>query len=70
MITAAATVGEAASTPLLDELEELLGAFASLAKPAQDAVTVVVASLIRDTGATAAERSLATALFVLARASL
>jgi hypothetical protein len=69
VITAAATVGEAASTPLFDELEEILGAFASLAKPAQDAVTVVVASLIGDTGATAAERSLATALYVLAKAS-
>jgi hypothetical protein len=69
VITAAATVGEAASTPLLDELEEILGAFASLAKPAQDAITVVVASLIGDTESTAAERNLATALFVLAKAS-
>ncbi len=69
MITAAATVEEAASTPLIDELEEILGAFASLAKPAQDAITVVVASLIGDAGATAAERNLATALFVLAKAS-
>jgi hypothetical protein len=69
VITAAATVDEGVSTPLFDELEEILGAFASLAKPVQDAITVVVASLIGDTGATAAERHLATALFVLAKAS-
>ena len=68
MISAAATV-EALRTPLFDELEEILGAFASLAKPVQDAITVVVASLIGDTEATVAERQLATALFVLAKAS-
>jgi hypothetical protein len=69
VIAAAATVGEAATSPLLDELEEILGSFASLAKPAQNAITDVVASLMRDPGSTAAERALATALYVLARAS-
>ena len=68
MSAAAATV-EALRTPLLDELEEILGAFASLTKPAQNAVAVVVASLTRDPELTAAERDLATALYVLARAS-
>ena len=68
MIAAAATV-EALRTPLFDELEEILGAFASLTKPAQNAVAVVVASLMRDLELTAAERDLATALYVLARAS-
>jgi hypothetical protein len=65
VIAAAATV-EALRTPLFDELEEILGTFASLTKPAQNAVTVVVASLTRDRELTAAERELATALFVLA----
>jgi len=68
VIAAAATV-EALRTPLFDELEEILGAFASLGKPAQNAVAVVVASLMKDSAATAAERDLATALYVLARAS-
>lgn len=69
MISAAATVDRASSTPLLDELEEILGEFSSLTKSAQNAIGVVVASLIRDTESTAAERDLATALFVLANAS-
>jgi hypothetical protein len=69
VIAAAATVDEALTTPLLDELEEILEAFASLAKPARDAITVVVASLMTDPQSTDAERELATALFVLASAS-
>ena len=69
MIAAAATVDEAVTTPLLDELEEILEAFASLAKPAQEAIAVVVASLMVDPQSTDAERELATALFVLASAS-
>jgi L-asparaginase/Glu-tRNA(Gln) amidotransferase subunit D len=69
VISAAATVGEAVTTPLSDELEEILGAFASLVKPAQKAVTVVVASLMGDPESTDAERNLATALLVLATAS-
>jgi hypothetical protein len=69
VIAAAATVDEALTTPLLDELEEILEAFASLAKPAQDAIAVVVASLLTDPQSTDAERELATALFVLASAS-
>jgi hypothetical protein len=68
VIAVAATV-EALRTPLFDELEEILGAFASLVKPAQDAVVAVVMSLIDDPAATRAERDLATALYVLARAS-
>lgn len=69
MIAAAATVDEALTTPLVDELEEILGAFASLPKPAQEAITVVVASLMGDPESTDAERELATALFVLASAA-
>jgi hypothetical protein len=69
VIAAAATVDEALTTPLLAELEEILEAFASLAKPAQDAIAVVVASLLTDPQSTDAERELATALFVLASAS-
>ena len=71
MIAAAATVNESAErTPLFDELEEILGAFAALGKPAQNAITVVVASLMRDPESTDAERDLATALFVVASARI
>ena len=69
MIAAAATV-EALRTPLFDELEEILGAFASLPRPAQTAVASTVATLINDPELTPAECDLATALFVLASASL
>ena len=68
MISAAATV-EALRTPLFDELEEILGAFAALTKPAQEAVTAVVASLVVDPESTQAERDLAIALLVLAKVS-
>jgi hypothetical protein len=64
VIAAAATVEEASPTPLFVELEEILGTFTSLAKPAQHAVTDVVTSLMRDPDLTAAERVLATALYV------
>jgi hypothetical protein len=69
VLTAAATV-EALRTPLFDELEEILGAFSSLVKPAQEAVADVVATLAKDPESTNAERDLAIALLVLARASL
>ena len=53
--------------PLLDELEDLLGTFSSLVRPAQNAVVRVVASLLADPESSEAERDLATALLVLAR---
>jgi hypothetical protein len=65
--TAAATV-EATRSPLLDELEQMLVAFSSLAKPAQLAVTAVAQSLAEDDGVTEAERDLSTAVLVLALA--
>ena len=64
---AAAGPVEALRTPLLDELEDLLGTFASLLRPAQLAVVRAVASLAADPELTDAERNLATALLVLAR---
>ena len=64
---AAAGPVEALRTPLLDELEDLLGTFASLVRPAQVAVLRSVASLAADPELTEAERDLATALLVLAR---
>jgi hypothetical protein len=68
VIAAAARV-EALRTPLFDELEEILGTFAVLTKPAQEAVTAVVASLVGDPASTEAERDLAIALLVLATVS-
>lgn len=41
--------------------------FSSLARPAQNAVVRVVASVLADSESTQAERDLATALLVLAR---
>jgi hypothetical protein len=64
MSTAAALV-EATRTPLLDELEEVLGCFADLGRPAQDAVVAVATSLIGDRGATEAEQHMATVLVAL-----
>jgi hypothetical protein len=64
---AAAGPVEALRTPLLDELEDLLGTFSSLVRPAQNAVVRVVASLLADPESMEAERDLATALLVLAR---
>jgi hypothetical protein len=64
---AAAGPVEALRTPLLDELEELLGTFASLVRPAQIAVVRAVAALAADPELTEVERDLATALLVLAR---
>ena len=64
---AAAGPVEALRTPLLNELEDLLGLFSGLVKPAQNAVIRVVASLVADPESTEAERDLATALLVLAR---
>ena len=64
---AAAGPVEALRTPLLEELEDLLGMFSSLVRPAQNAVVRVVASLLADPESTEAERDLATALIVLAR---
>ena len=64
---AAAGPVEALRTPLLEELEDLLGMFSSLVRPAQNAVVRVVASLLADPESTEAERDLATALLVLAR---
>ncbi len=64
---AAAGPVEALRTPLLDELEDLLGTFASLVRPAQIAVVRAVASVVADPESTEAERDLATALLVLAR---
>jgi hypothetical protein len=56
---------EALRTPLLYELEDLLGTFTDLVRPAQDAVIRVVASLVADPESSQAERDLATALLVL-----
>jgi hypothetical protein len=56
---------EATRTPLLDELEEILGRFANLGQPAQDAVVAVAAALIGDYDTTEAERDAAAALVVL-----
>jgi hypothetical protein len=64
---AAAGPVEALRTPLHHELEDLLGMFSSLARPAQNAVVRVVASVLADSESTQAERDLATALLVLAR---
>jgi hypothetical protein len=69
VIAAAVTVEEASPTPLFVELEEILGSFASLAKPAQRAVAEVVESLIVERNLSVAERALATALLVLATVS-
>jgi hypothetical protein len=66
-LLAAAGPVEALRTPLLDELEDLLGTFSSLVRPSQNAVVRVVASLLADPESMEAERDLATALLVLAR---
>jgi hypothetical protein len=63
--TAAATV-EATRSPLRDELETTLVAFASLARPAQLAVLSVVQSLAADALLTEAERDLSNAVAMLA----
>jgi hypothetical protein len=65
VIAAAATVEEASPTPLFVELEEILGAFASYARPAQRAVAEVVASLLVDPDLTDDERALATPLLIM-----
>src|SRR5579864_2623926 len=68
VVLAAAGPVEALRTPLLDELEDLLGAFASLTPPARTAVVEVVVSVAQDPDATQPEREIATALLVLANA--
>jgi hypothetical protein len=63
-VTAAAPL-DATRTLLLAELEEILGCFANLGEPAQDAVVAVATSLIGDCDTTEAEQHAAAALVVL-----
>jgi hypothetical protein len=55
-------------TPLFDELEETLGSFSTLPRPAQLAVTTVARALVDDPAVADDERDLATAVLVLALA--
>ena len=65
MSTAAATV-EATRTPLVDELVEVVGAYACLPHSAQHAVAEFARSLCEDPEATSFERDLAATVLVLA----